>query len=53
MALIDTTLTRAEHALLSSDEEKLLREAVAGIAHGFGHDYFYVAEHSLGLPKSY
>jgi alkylation response protein AidB-like acyl-CoA dehydrogenase len=36
MATIDTTTSGG----LTADEEGLLREAVAGIAGGFGHDYF-------------
>ena len=36
MAALDTTTG----AVLAPEEEALLREAVAGIAGGFGHDYF-------------
>jgi alkylation response protein AidB-like acyl-CoA dehydrogenase len=40
MATTDLTLTRPPEGPLAADEEAMLREAVAGIAGGFGHDYF-------------
>jgi alkylation response protein AidB-like acyl-CoA dehydrogenase len=40
MAVADALLTAPEGGPLPREEEVLLREAVAGIAAGFGHEYF-------------
>jgi hypothetical protein len=63
-----TALNAGSMSLVPSDEERLLRESVYGLASTFGPDYLArllrvapvarevllnnIAEHTLGLPRS-